>query len=111
MDIVDISYDFGCKLVRGNPGSYTHTFGGDLRYDGAVPEGCPVPVHLLFRLDLTDPVLPIRIDSEYRFLPLFCAFSYDGSPMSYRVRSDDEIEILGLDFDVYLPDCPYAGFP
>jgi len=108
---IDIHYDFGCKLVRGKPGKYSHSFGGDFRYNGTIPQGCPVPVHLLFRLDMSDPVLPFRMDSQFRFLPFFFAFSYDASPLSYRVRSDTEIEILGLDENQYTPDVPCPGFP
>src|SRR5262249_17976075 len=108
---VDIHYDFGCKLVEGNPGKYQHSFGGDFRYDGLVPDGCPMPVHLLFRLDLADPVLPFRIDADFRFLPFFYAFRYEASPMSYRVLSDTELEILSLDRDEYTPDFPYPEFP
>jgi hypothetical protein len=31
--------------------------------------------------------------------------------MSYRVRSDNQIEILGIDSNVPIPNCPYPGFP
>ena len=106
-----IRFDFGCKLVQGHASTFGHTFGGDIQYGGNVPRGCSVPVHLLFRLDLFDPVLPFKIVSGFRFLPFFYAFNYDASPMSYRVRSDNEIEILGIDTDIPNPGFPYPRFP
>lgn len=108
---VNIRYDFGCKLVCGDPGKYGHSFGGDFRYAGTIPESCAMPVHLLFRLDLSDPVVPFRLDTEFRYLPFFFPFSYDASPMSYRVLSDNAIEILSLENSEYIVDCPYPGFP
>jgi hypothetical protein len=111
MKKVRIRFDFGSTIVRGKPGSYGHTFGGDIRYGGTVPAGCSAPVHLLYRLDLSDPALPFTVDSEFKFLPFFYAFSYDASPMSYRVLSDHEIEILGIETNVPVPDFPFLGYP
>ena len=70
---IDIHSDFGCKLVRGEVGPVAHTFGGDM-YKGTVPKGSSLPVHLLFRLDLFDSILPFRIVGGFRFLPLLYAF-------------------------------------
>jgi hypothetical protein len=105
---VNIRFDFGCKLVRGNSEKYSHSFGGDFHYDGVVPVGCSIPLDLLYRLDLSDPMLPFTIESDFRFLPFFFPLSYDGSPLSYRVLSDNEIEILALDTPEPTPDLPCA---
>lgn len=109
---IDIRFDLGCKLVHGSAGEYEHTFGGDFGYVGRIPEGCSGPVHLLYRLDLSDPVLPLNVvESEFRFLPLLFAFGYDASPMLYRARSDTEVEIYSVESSEFSRDCPYQGFP
>ena len=108
---VNIRYDFGCKLVRGSQGIYRHSFGGDFQYAGTVPKGCAMPLHALFRLDLSDPAVPFTFDGPFRFLPFFFPFHYECSPVCYRVRSDAEIEILELEKRKYLPDFPYPAYP
>lgn len=50
-----------CKLVPGTPGAYAHWFGGTPRHKGVIPPGREHQVHLLYDLDLADPVLGVGI--------------------------------------------------
>lgn len=106
-----IRFDLGSKFSRYGQGRFDHTFGGDTQYSGITPSGSTIPVHLLFRIDLSDPNVPLAIDGELQYLPLFFAFSYDAAPLSYRIISDNEIEILGIDTTVSAATDPYPGFP
>jgi hypothetical protein len=95
-----------------------HTFGGPMRYDGAVPEGSEQPATLLFRLDMRDECVGVKIP-RVRWLPIFYPFGNLGGPFIYRVRSNRAIEMLcqpypksmyrrGVKFGTYPTEFPQA---
>jgi hypothetical protein len=70
-----------------------HTFGGPARYEGIVPEGSEQPATLLFRFDLRDPEVGVKIP-RVRWLPIFYPFGNSGGPFKYRVLSNRAIKML-----------------
>jgi hypothetical protein len=107
---IHIAPGFGCRLVQAADSAFHHQFGGGQEYRGTTPKGGPKPVQLLFRLNLEDPGLPVRIEG-IKWLPLFYAFQYDASRMGYRIRSDTEIEILKMETLEFTPGFPFADYP
>src|SRR5580765_7609922 len=103
------------RLVPGPAGDYIHWFGGPPAHNGAIPPGREHPVHLLYDLDLRDPVLGLasRFPGVSR-LPLYNALQYNCCEMIYRVVADDAIEIIAMGYrDVpdWYPDHPFDGYP
>jgi hypothetical protein len=92
--------------------TYDHTFGGDPKSYGLRFVNVDKPMHLMYRLDLSDPSLPIQLDG-IKHLPLIYGFhyaAYDGT-LIYRVLNDVEIEVLAPEELTYDPDFPYPGHP
>ena len=83
------------SIVRdeiGRSGDFAHTFGGDpidfeLRFVDA-----PMPLHLIYRIDLSDPEIPLDVPGV-RWLPLLYCFNY-GTECCYQVLSDSEVVLL-----------------
>ena len=69
---------------------YEHSFGGSLKDFGIEVVDAPLPLHLIYRLDLADPLLSIALPGV-NFLPLLFPFSY-GCECGYTVRSDVLVE-------------------
>jgi len=77
--------------ARSGCGKYTHTFGGAHDRKGASREDCNgIHIHLLHRLDLTDPVIPFDIPGV-RWLPLYYCFDGRGHDFGYRLISDKQL--------------------
>lgn len=76
----------------GKSGKYKHTFGGSLFEHGIEIPKASFPLHLIYRLDLSDPAISIDIP-DVKFLPLLHAVTY-ACDCSYRVISDKEIELF-----------------
>jgi hypothetical protein len=72
---------------------YKHTFGGVVSYQGIVPPNSELPAALLFRFDLRDPSVGVKIP-RVRWLPIFYPFGNLGGAFIYRVISNRAIEIL-----------------
>jgi hypothetical protein len=70
-----------------------HTFGGSFQYDGAVPEGSEQPATLLFRFDMRDECVGVKIP-RIRWLPILYPFGNLGGPFKYRVLSNRAIQML-----------------
>lgn len=67
---------------------YRHTFGGPHDRKGASREDCNgLLIHLLHRLDLTDPAIPIAIPGV-RWLPLYYCFDFRTTDLGYRLLSE-----------------------
>lgn len=105
-----IELGFGCRIVRASSSVHGHQFGGGQNYRGAIPSGGDVPVQLLFRLNLRDPMSPIHINGV-DWLPLFYSFQYDACAMGYRILGDFEIEILSVETTEMVEDFPYSQYP
>lgn len=102
---------FGCRIVKTESSAYGHTFGGEPGYRGTIPAGGSKAVHLLFRLNLRDSLMPIRL-GDLQWLPLFYPFHYDACGMGYRVVSETEIKILMIETTTQsVSDFPYADYP
>lgn len=97
------------RLIVGQQGAFNHTFGGESPYDGAVPAGGKHPIHLLFRLDLTDSKIKIDL-GPIRYLPLLYPFQY-GASIVYHVQSDSCIQIDWIRNCKWKSDYPYENYP
>lgn len=72
-------------------GNYGHTFGGPHDRKGTSREDCNgILIHLLHRLDLTDPAIPFTIPG-IRWLPLYYCFDFRANDLGYRLISDDQL--------------------
>ena len=106
--IEDVTRSQPCRVVFSRRGR--HAFGGIPAIDYI---GCalPIPVHHIFTLDTADRLSPLRFDCA-RFVPLVypLAYSEGGGEISYRVLSDNAIEVTHL--SEYLEtDTPYFQLP
>lgn len=72
-------------------GAFGHSFGGPHDRKGAAREDCGgILIHLLHRLDLADPAVPIAIPGV-RWLPLYYCFDFRANDLGYRLISDDRL--------------------
>jgi hypothetical protein len=72
-------------------GEYAHSFGGPHDRKGTSREECKgILIHLLHRLDLADPAVPIVIPGV-RWLPLYYCFDFRANDLGYRLISDEEL--------------------
>jgi len=107
------------RLLAGKRSKYRHTFGGPPRHKGLRFRGREARVHLLYDLDLDDPLVPIKLPRAGR-LPLYYPFAGDVFNIGYQVLADDEVRVLSLDesygdseLDLSLPhdEFPDKAFP
>lgn len=94
------------RVVEGTDDQFLHVFGGRRQHKGATPQGCKMPLHLLYTFDTTDPAFPIKVPG-IRYLPLYYSFPYNAGACGYRVKSDTEIEVLYMETKEVEPDFPY----
>lgn len=68
-----------------------HKFGGTLTFE-ETREDCGFPIHLLYDLDLSDPLIDIKIPNVKR-LPLIYCFSYENQRMEvgYQIVSETQL--------------------
>jgi hypothetical protein len=78
--MIEIKNGLGCRIVGAQTSEFGHQFGGGQEYRGTVPEGARKAVHLLFRLSLRDPLMPLQLEGV-DWLPVFYSFQYDGCGM------------------------------
>jgi hypothetical protein len=77
--------------AMGGSSDYGHTFGGPHDRKGASRTDCNgILIHLLHRLDLTDPTIPIAIPG-IRWLPFYYCFDFRANDLGYRLISDEEL--------------------
>jgi hypothetical protein len=70
---------------------YGHTFGGPHDRKGTSRLDCNgILIHLLHRLDLTDPAIPFTIPG-IRWLPFYYCFDFRANDLGYRLISDEEL--------------------
>src|SRR4051812_47957285 len=99
------------REVPGKRDEFGHTFGGNPAAVGTRFRNCE-PIHLLYRLNQSDPVVNLNIPGV-RWLPLCYHFSYaayDGT-LIYRVLMGDEIELIRPTDAQFDPEFPFPGFP
>lgn len=71
---------------------HAHTFGGQASDFGIEFADAPLPLHLIYRVDLRDPMVPIELKCA-DFLPLLQCFNY-GTECCYQIKSDTEIKLI-----------------
>jgi hypothetical protein len=80
-------------IVSAIPGQseFGHTFGGPPDRKGAFREDCQgIRLHLLHRLNLSDPKIPFSIP-DIQWLPLYYCFDFRVNEMGYQLISDNEM--------------------
>lgn len=78
-------------IAESGRSKYGHTFGGPHDRKGTSREVCNgILIHLLHRLDLTDPEIPFKIPG-IRWLPLYYCFDFRANDLGYRLISDEEL--------------------
>ena len=76
----------------GTESKSTHTFGGQTSDFDIVLADAPLPLHLIYRIDVRDPLVPFWLPGV-RYLPLLYCFNY-GTECCYQVLSDTNIKLL-----------------
>lgn len=80
------------ELVEGS-GPYRHEFGGPVVHRGARPRDCRGHrMHLLYRLDQSDPLLPFRVPGIER-VPLYYCFDLSMAQVGYRCLDDERVKV------------------
>jgi hypothetical protein len=83
--------DYRIATATSGRSKYGHTFGGPHDRKGTSREDCNgILIHLLHRLDLTDPAIPFNIP-DVRWLPFYYCFDFRANDLGYRLLSDDEL--------------------
>lgn len=89
--------DYRIATASSGRSSYGHTFGGPHERKGTSRKECKgVLIHLLHRLDLSDPAIPIAIPGV-RWLPFYFCFNLHVRNFGYRLISEEMLA-------TYLPD-------
>jgi hypothetical protein len=96
--------------TRGKKSPFGHAFGGAADYSGLAYSEDQPPVHLLFRLNMDDPAVGVRVPGV-QWLPLLCAIRYGACDLGYRVLSNDAVKILHHKETKPWDDFPYEGYP
>src|SRR3954466_15464919 len=79
--------DYRIATATSGRSKYGHTFGGPHDREGTSREDCNgILIHLLHRLDMTDPGIPFTIPGV-RWLPFYYCFDFRANDLSYRLIS------------------------
>jgi len=91
--------DYRIAAATSGRSNYGHSFGGPHDRRGTAREDCNgILIHLLHRLDLTDPAIPITIPGV-RWLPFYYCFDFRANDLGYRLISDEELVTFFPDDD------------
>src|SRR5262245_33936165 len=106
--------DYRIATVASGKGKFAHTFGGPHDRKGTSREECNgILLHLLHRLDLTDPTIPIAIPG-IRWLPLYYCFDSRVNHLGYRLIGDHAMAVYFAKDDPYVTeyeDWPEENYP
>jgi hypothetical protein len=97
------------RVVEGADEQFFHVFGGPRQHKGATPQGCEVPLHLLYTFDTTDPTFALQIPG-IRYLPLYYSFMHNAGACGYRIKSETEIEVLYMETKKVQRGFPYEHY-
>lgn len=96
--------DYSIATAVSGQSRYGHTFGGPHDRKGASREDCHgILIHLLHRLDLSDPAIPFAIPGV-RWLPFYYCFDFRANEFSYRLISDESLVPFFPDDDPNVSD-------
>src|SRR5271168_4902388 len=96
--------DYSIAAATSGQSRYEHTFGGPHDRKGASRGDCKgILIHLLHRLDLTDPAIPIAIPGV-RWLPLYYCFDFRANDLGYRLISEEALVTFFPDDDPNVTD-------
>lgn len=110
--LLEIFHQAERRIFRGERRAgptFGHMFGGAADYVGLSTSGKQPPVHLLLRLDMSDPSVGVTMPG-IRWLPLLCAIRYGACDLGYRVVSDTEVAILHRGEKRPWDAFPYDGY-
>jgi hypothetical protein len=96
--------------TRSKKSRFGHSFGGATDYGGLKRFKSQPPVHLLFRLNMTDPAVGITL-ADLQWLPLLCAIRYGACHLGYRILSDSAVKILYQNESKAWDGFPYNDYP
>jgi hypothetical protein len=83
--------DYRIATATSGRSKYGHSFGGPHDRKGTSREDCNgILIHLLHRLDLTDPAIPFTIPGV-RWLPLYYCFDFRANDLGYRLISGERL--------------------
>lgn len=78
--------------TEANTSRYGHSFGGKHDRRGASRDDCNgILIHLLHRINLRDPSVPIQIPG-ISWLPLYYVFDFRANDLGYQLTSDDSLQ-------------------
>lgn len=91
--------EFRIATVKSGEGRFQHSFGGPHDRKGTSRDDCNgILIHLLHRIDLTDPLVPLKIPGM-RWMPFYYCFDFRVNELGYRLVSDDELVVFFPDDD------------
>lgn len=97
--------------TRRRKSPFAHSFGGGADYSGLTAAKASVPVHVLFRINTDDPLVPVSLGRRTNWLPLLCAIRYGACAIGYKVVSNDKVAILRQSDTQPWDGFPYADYP
>src|SRR5438445_7624988 len=96
--------DYTIAAASSGRSRYGHTFGGPPDRKGTSREDCNgILIHLLHRLNLDDPAVPIAIPG-IRWLPFYYCFDFRANDLGYRLISEDSLVTFFPDDDPNVAD-------
>ena len=106
--------DYRIAAATSGRSRYEHTFGGPHDRKGASREDCNgILLHLLHRLDLSDPAIPIAIPG-IRWLPFYYCFDFRANDLGYRLISEESLVAFFPEDDpnvTYHEEWPSKDYP
>lgn len=104
------------RIVTAGRGTseFGHTFGGPPEREGTSRDECGgILIHLLHRLNLSDPLIPVSFPGV-NWLPLYYCFDFRANVLGYRLLSDSRLVTFFPDDDPNVSDhesWPDKNFP
>ena len=96
------------RLLAAGESPFSHRFGGPI--GELAPDLARAPIHVLYSLDLRDPLLGF-LGMEGTSLPLIFPMSVDGGTISYLCAKDGGVKLLCRTPGPREPDWPYPNYP
>jgi hypothetical protein len=99
-------------LIPHTTGAYRHFFSGLPKMAEPDPFSVKAPAHLLYDIDLADPLIPSLPLRGVQRLLLVYPFRYEGAALNYQITPNGSIAgILRSKNDEPTKSWPYHGYP